>query len=398
MEYGIVVIGYDKADTVMRLINRLNRVDYADKEVSLIISIDKCEEKDIYPELQEYKWKHGNLIFKRQGERLGLKKHVLRCGSYMKEYGFDAIAVFEDDMYPSLGFFNYMVQAVDFYKDEDKIAGISLYSYKRNDVTELPFEAEYNGYDAYFMQYASSRGQIWIKRQWEDFIGWYTEKQGKLSEVHGLPDNILSWPESSWLKYHMAYCIEKKCYFVYPYESHSTCFGEIGSHLKQKTNIYQVPLMNNSCKEYSFQKLPEKTVSYDAYFEREQIHKWLNLESDELCVDLYGRKKDITTKFMLTMKTYPYHIVKSFGLEMYPHEINVFEEIPGNDIILYDMSKNISKRVGVEKTDPMVYYFRLIKAKAWYIRHGLNSGIKKVWNIILRWREKNVREHYKNSR
>lgn len=393
MKFGIVVIGYDKADTVMRLLNRLNKVDYAENKVSLIVSIDKCEEIDIYPKIQMYEWKHGNLIFKRQNERLGLKNHVLRCGSYMEEYGFDAIAVFEDDMYPSLGFFNYMIQAVDFYKNEDKIAGISLYAYERNDAAELPFEAEYNGYDVYFMQYASSRGQIWLKKQWEDFMGWYVKKQGRLSEVKGLPENILSWPESSWLKYHMAYCVDKNCYFVYPYQAHSTCFGEIGSHLKQKTNIYQVPLMNNSCKKYSFQKLTDKTVSYDAFFEREQISKWLSLKADELCIDLYGRKNDTNKKYLLSMKTYPYQIVKTYGLEMYPHEINIFEEIPGTDIFLYDTSKSISKKISRDKTDLMIYYFRLIKAKTWYIRYGLNSGIKKLRNNIEGWRKKDVREY-----
>lgn len=381
MKLGIVVIGYNRSSTIRRLLDKLNEADYFNDEVLLIISIDKSDAEDVYIAVTQFNWKHGSCVRKFQQQRLGLRGHVLKCGEYMEEYDLDAIAVFEDDIYPSPAFYNYMKQAVERYHDNDQIAGISLYTHLWNADAELPFQPDYNGLDVYFVRYAPSWGQIWMRNQWNDFIDWYKNQQGKLSPETGIPSNVCGWPETSWLKYHITYCIMQKKYFAYPYEALATCFDEAGTHTQKQSNIFQVPIMQNANKKYCFPEEKNIKVSYDAYFEREQIYEWVKVPKEELCVDLYGRKAATNNKrYLLTTKRYPYKIVKSYGMQMRPHEVNILENIPGTDIILYDLQER-DKLVKTE-IDAMVYYFRIIRSKFWFMKYGFFSGIKKLMRIL----------------
>ena len=385
MKCGIVVIGYNRAFAMDRLLERLNRADYQDDEVLLIISIDKSNTEEVYHVAEKFHWNHGKCIRKYHEKNLGLRNHILKCGAYMEEFDLDAMAVFEDDIYPSLSFYNYMKQAVSYYQNSDEVAGISLYTHLWNVEAQLPFQPAYGGYDTFFTQYAQSWGQIWLRKQWQDFMNWYEKHQGDISEIQGIPKSVCSWPESSWLKYHIAYCVDKQKYFVYPYQALATCFNEAGTHTKQKSDIFQVPLMENCNKKYAFQPLDSIQVSYDAFFEREQIHEWMSISPKDLCVDLYGQKKEYgLAKYLLTMKKYPYKVLETYGLAMRPHETNVLEKIPGNDIILYDLEKKVKNLPDRDEVDEMAFYYRMVRSKVWYIKYGLCNGINKLKYKILK--------------
>lgn len=384
MKCGIVAIGYNRSFTLERLLTRLNQVDYHNDDVLLIISIDKSDADDVYRAADAFQWKHGQCIRKYHKMNMGLRNHILQCGSYIDEYDLDALAVFEDDIYPSIGFYNYMRQAVQYYQDSKQIAGISLYTFLWNAAAQLPFQPAYSEYDTFFIQYAQSWGQIWLRNQWREFMGWYEIYQGKLSELSGIPDNVCDWPETSWLKYHIAYCVNQHKYFVYPYVALSTCFNEAGTHTKQHCNIFQVPLVEDANKKYSFQPAEMVKVSYDVYFEREQVAEWLGMRSNELQIDLYGqKKKNDERRYWLTTQKYPYKVEKAFRFEMRPHEMNVLEKIPGDDIVLYDTQEPSKDSLRVPEIDQkMVYYFRIIRSKVWFIKYGLVNGIKKLMAVI----------------
>lgn len=373
MAYGIVAIGFNRALELKRLLENLNGADYKGDSIILIISIDGGKHcKDVYSVAEEFQWKHGQCICRFHKKKLGLKEHVLKCGTYLEEYNLDALAVFEDDIYPSPAFYNYMKQAIEYYESNEQIAGISLYTHLWNVEAQLPFQPDFSGYDTFFIQYAQSWGQIWTRKQWKEFMNWYAVYQGKINDVQGVPESVRNWPESSWLKYHIAYCVSADKYFVYPYESLSTCFSEAGTHTKEKTDIFQVPLMCNSRKIYQFQPVKQKSVSYDVYFEREQIGKWLGMDTEELIIDLWGKRKNIkgsSRQFILTSKRYPWYVVASYGLSMRPHEVNIREKVPGNDLILYDMKNKNKGKIKSNRIDIVRYYFRLYRGIIWYAKH-----------------------------
>ena len=371
--YGVIAIGYNRVKSMERLLNALKRADYKEKNVTLIISIDNSGVDDVIDTAQNFNWEYGEKVVKTYSERQGLRAHILKCGSYIDEYNLDAVAVFEDDVFPSPAFFNYMEQAVSYYKDDDNIAGISLYTHLWNVNASMPFQPSFNGFDNYFMCFAQSWGQVWMRKQWQQFMEWYDKHDGDLSECQGVPQYVKSWPKSSWLKYHIAYCIEKKKYFVYPYESLSTCFTEQGEHSLEHITLHQVPMVYNTNKKYNFVDLNNTTVRYDAYFERENLSKYLNINDEEICIDLYGKKKNYENKrYWLTTVNEKYKVLRAFALELRPHEENIVEDIQGLDIYLYDTSE-VAKDSPINKYNILIYYFRLCRSGRWLIEYALKQ-------------------------
>ena len=339
-KYAIVVIGYNRVDSIKRLLHSLENVDYAGDQVSLICSIDNSGTHDVEKYVDSYVWKYGRKIVRTFKERQGLRKHVLLCGDLVKDYV--AIAVFEDDICAAPGFYRYMKATVEYYQDDDRIAGISLYSHAWNVNAMQAFIPEQSEYDVFFMQFAQSWGQIWTKKQWENFRKWYAEHDAEIQSDDDIPEYVTNWPNTSWLKYYIAYCIKENKYFVYPYLGMSTCFADVGEHERIKNTMYQIPVSSSALIDYKLVKIEDAPVVYDAFFERENVNI-AGINSKEICVNLYSTKKRVERfHYVLTMDSLPYKVIRTYGLEYKPHELNVIWDNLGNDIYLYDTTYSAS--------------------------------------------------------
>ncbi len=361
--YGIVTIGYKNISGIQRLLKALDKADYQNQEILLIISIDHSGENSVLDIAEDFEWKHGKKVIKKFSQNLGLRRHVLACGYYLNEFNLDALIVFEDDMYPSIDFFRFSKAATEYYIDDDRIAGISLYTRCINQtVMEAFYPLTCEG-DNYFFQYAQSRGQVWFRKQWNDFIEWYDLNDNIFSGKPDLPIDVANWRDTSWLKYHIKYCVEKKKYFVYPYIAYSTCFGEVGVHVKRKTDQWQVPLSNGKKDVFHFVDLDDNAVVYDVFFENEKLYKVLGLNADELAVDLFAGRTIINKKYILTTRKLPYKVVKTWGNRLIPHELNIINNIQGNDIYLYERNErdsNINLTLDGNKKDKYKSYFEVL--------------------------------------
>lgn len=337
---AVVVIGYNRINSVKRLITSLQAAWYEDS-VDLIISIDYSGTDVVEKYAHCIEWNFGKKIVKTFPERLGLRKHVLTCGNYINEYDYDAIIVLEDDIVVSPGFFNFSKQAVAHYRFNEEIAGISLYSHTWNVTVDRPFIPLYKGYDVFFMQYPQSWGQVWIREQWNRFYYWYESKEYEKMNMEEVPDNVLGWPDSSWLKYHVMYCIAKKKYFVYPFHAFTSNFADIGTHYEFSTNKMQIPMDISQNTTYRMPDSIEDSSIYNSAFENQQLGNALGIGLDSLEVDLYGtlKKYKSTARYLLSSQLKPYKLVKSFGLEMRPWEMNVLSNVPGHSIYLYDITE-----------------------------------------------------------
>lgn len=358
--YGIVAIGYNRKKSLIRLLNALNNVDYQNYTPTLIISLDYSGILEIVKIAEEFPWIYGEKIVKSYQKRQGLRNHILKCGDYMEEYHLDAVAVFEDDIVPSPAFFNYMVQAVEYYKNDMEIAGISLYTHLWNVNREMPFQALGSRFDTFFLQFAQSWGQIWMCRQWGEFKEWYLNNSEDFSQAEGMPVAVCNWKESSWLKYHIRYCVEKNKYFVYPYQSLSTNFTDVGTHNGYATTMFQVPMQVDCNKQYLFAKISETLAVYDVFLENQKLAAYIAVPEQELCVDLYGIKKNAEGKrYWLTTQKADFKVVQKYGLEMKPQELNIILGTDGGDIRLYDtegMYKGSKRGISLYKLYD--YYFR----------------------------------------
>ena len=163
---AIISVAYNRPHSLNRLLGSLKRANYAGaKDVTLIISIDKSNNDNVYAVASDFEWPHGEKKIIRHEQNIGLRKHIISCGDLSDVYG--SVIIFEDDMYVGPGFYSFARQALEKYINDPKIAGISLYSYTHNEFARAPFMPVADGFDAYFMQVPSSYGQIWTQKQWE---------------------------------------------------------------------------------------------------------------------------------------------------------------------------------------------------------------------------------------
>lgn len=361
-ENAIVVITYNRLVSLKRLINSLLDAEYSGDKIDLIVSMDCSEDESLRLYIESIKWPFGGITKIFHKKRLGLKKHVLFCGGLTEKY--ENLFIFEDDLYVSKSFYVFGKRAISYYENDENIAGISLYTYQWNQYVNKAFTPLSDDSDVFFMQVASSWGQIWQKERWRSFLAWMKNKKDTdLKKIVNLPDAVSNWSDHSWLKYHHAYLAETNKFFVYPRVSLSTNFSEPGQHAFLDST-YQVDIQHKVKNNYKFCKL-ENGVKYDSFYENMDIK--IN-GYDDLVIDLYGSKNE-KGRYCLSTLNLPFKIEKQYALRMRPHELNILNNIEGNQIFLFNM-KERGENIRSIKSINYLYYYRLNNRKVlfgmWY--------------------------------
>lgn len=382
-EFAIVVVGYNRCDSLKRLISSLQKVDYMGDSIDLIISIDNSGTDVVETYANTVAWKYGEKIIRTFPERQGLRNHILQCGDFTEDY--TAIAVFEDDIFVSPDFYNYMKQAVEFYKDDESIAGISLYNHMFCENCQRPFLAQKGNYDNYFLKYAQSWGQIWMTKQWRQFRQWYKNNDGDIISSDKIPECLRKWANTSWLKYHIEYCILENKYFVYPYDSLSTNFVELGQHCKIPSSVYQVPMLYGHKEQYNFCRFgAEDGVYYDAFFEREIGIDRLKISKDDVVFDINGiRKVDAQKRYFVSSQQLGYKILEEYGYKLRPAEMNILFGIEGKSIYLYD-TKTMAENQFCDTALQRWYYDTRVESLRYAAKMVLKMIKRKVQTKISR--------------
>ncbi|MCB0836164.1 MAG: glycosyltransferase [Bacteroidetes bacterium] len=340
----IVVAAYNRPQPLLRLLNSLVRARYPEP-VKLIISVDRNLENDeIFQLATHFAWQHGEKEVIYREERMGLRDHILTCGDLTLEY--ESIILLEDDLMVAPSFYEYALEAVNYYADDDQIEGIALYSIEVNMFARyLPFRPINDGADVFFSQFPCSWGQVWTKDRWVKFRDWYLKGQG-VSTEDLFPSDISEWPATSWLKYYIKYAVEHNYFFVYPRISLSTNFGEYGVHFQKQIDTYQVPTLVGR-KDFHFIPLEESLSVYDTYFEilPDRLNRLVpEFRNYDYIVNLYGRKNpaDFEEKYVLS-RTPSNEPIFSFGMKMRPILLNVINRLEGNSVIFSHKDQLMAK-------------------------------------------------------
>lgn len=336
---AIVLVCFKRLDGIKRLLGSLEKVDFDDrKDITLIFSVDYADDnKNVIQFAKDYEWRHGEKIVRTFSENQGLKKHILGCGDLTEQY--DTLVVLEDDLYVSPAFYHFVQGAAEYYRYDDNIAGISLYSFNKNWLNTIyEFCPQKDEFDTYFLKVAQSWGQIWIKEKWREFKKWYENNEEFLNSDK-IPKPLNLWSsKSSWLKYFDRYCIETGKYFVYPYYSITTNFSDAGTHSSVSSTDSQVRLQWNK-KNFLFAPFNENAVIYDEFMEREFRTGIDDIPWENLSIDLYCNKNEkYYARFILTPRVLNYKVLRSYKLAIKPIEQSIYDCLDGNDIFLYDSS------------------------------------------------------------
>ena len=330
----LVVVGYNRADSIRRILYSLSRADYSYSNIRLVISLDHSGNEEVSRSAEDFEWKYGEKIVLCHPERLGLRRHIISCGDLTEKYG--AVMILEDDLYVSPDFYNYAMRALDKYGEHPQIAGIALSTKRELLESTFPFFPLRNGYDVFFQQFATSWGQVWNERMWSTFREWYG-RHPELPWHKDVPESVLNYPETSWAKFYQTYIVDTGKYFVYSYVSLTFNFGDAGQHFGSVSSSAQSVLFYGK-RDYRMPEF-ENGIKYDIYGEPVGLGGYLGVPEEELTCDMWGRKrKEAYRRYVLSCRRLPYKVRKTFGMQMKPMELNVMEEIQGEGLFLYDTS------------------------------------------------------------
>ena len=340
---AIVAVGYNRPAGMKRLLDSLAKANYDVSDIQLIVSIDESDRSDEVEQVaRSFNWEHGTLDIRRFPKRQGLRKHIVQCGDYSKQYG--AVIILEDDLIVSEDFYTFTCRAHEKYSEDERICGVSLYSHRVNEFTRYGFCPAPSVYDVYLGDMVVTWGQSWTYEQWQKFKDWYLEHEDKLPEVnHKIPQKISAWTRS-WGRYFASYMVERGLSYIYPYQSRTTCFSDYGEHNQSVVPLtfVQVPLLHGTPKEYRFGDY-EELIRYDSFFERVLDDNYMicGISGKDICMDTSNMKTSAGgRKYVISNEELPHKKIASFALTLRPISLNVLEEIPGNDLHLYQLNSD----------------------------------------------------------
>ncbi len=362
---AIVVVAYNRANSLARLLDMIQKAHYS-IVVDLIISIDFGENQDVIDVAHSLEWKHGNKKIIQHQKNLGLKKHIISCGDIVKNY--DAIVMLEDDLLVSKYYFDFAYDALQFYNNDENIAGIGLYHYPLTESSLSKFQPLTEHNEVYFIQLPCSWGQVWTQKQWRRFKSFYEQWNGTFKNI---PTYIQYWGMHSWKKIFAEYMIQENQFFVHPVFSFTSNPGEQGTNYHSKINYYETKLSERKIQLGHF----NNAYHYDTNFEL--LPFFIEMQSPVLqeynfAMDLHGSKtpEEIKNPYVLTTQKCRKPIL-SFSNELFPLERNIIENKKGSKIHLC-------------KTNDMIfgYLFRWQNKLRpyYYTRNKLRNKLKLYFN------------------
>lgn len=331
----IIVVAYNRPRSISRILASLQNAIFSEP-TRLIISIDNDEphNHNVKEIAEQFQWSQGPKEVRYQEKRLGLRKHILQCGDLTQEFG--SVIILEDDLFVSPYFYEYAVRALEYYSEDQKIGGISLYNQPVHEFVQVAFSTIYDNSDVYFMQFPSSLGQAWTQHHWTEFKEWY-ETRPELSTIN-MPGFIRRWPETSWKKYFCAFLVDKDKYFVFPRFSFTSNFNDPGSNRKSKVDHDGQTPLKMAGEPYRFNDISQSFSIYDVSLELEAacvsgLSTHLNDYAFEL--DLYGVKdlEQVKTPYLITSRP-SVNPTMGFKRALKPHEMNVILNLEGKDFSL----------------------------------------------------------------
>lgn len=378
MDIAIVIPCFKRVDALVDLCDSLLKADYGGDRVSLVFSIDYAEGSAVPSFADGFSWPYGDKTVIRHEKNIGLRNNILSCGDLTEKY--DAVIILEDDLEVMPAFYQFAKAAAIFYNNDDRIAGISIYQYfieERSRNLFLPID---EGYDVYFVKWASSWGQLWTQNQWRHFRQWL-KYHDDISSIE-VPSKIKEW-KKSWKKFFIAYLTDTNRYFVFPRSSYVYNGNKEGGIHSVNTNmvITSSPLVTYHKKKFLFARLDEVQYRYDAFFQLESRLVMIDNMEYQVDFDLFGNKEFFHSPFVITSRTCnKKDIIISYDAGMLPLELNVLYCKKGD---IFHLIK--SNTIDIKEAVPYYSYAPIRKTiRNWrqFLPLGFNSFFYEIKTLI----------------
>ena len=337
MTPAVVVIAYQRPDALSRLLRSVASAAYPDGvDVQLVITIDRGPEgmsSDVAQVAHEFAWAHGTKTVIEQPERLGLVEHFYACGRLTQEYG--DVILLEDDLVVGPAYYEYTRQACEHYRDEERVAGFCLYGLWFNGFTHEPFLAVDDGTDVFFLKLPYTQGLAFTAGQWQRFEERPNPSRSlQHPQIH---ESFRRFSHDEWFPSMTSYLAVQERYFCFPRVSHIVGWGDAGAHFEARSDWFQTPLQLQP-RTYNLPSFDEALAVYDSFFEllpsRLQA-LGADLPNEGVDIDLGATRPRTSLQHDLVLTTRPVRrVIKTYGLQMIPPELNVAQSVPGDLISL----------------------------------------------------------------
>lgn len=380
---AIVIAAYNRPHSFSRLLLSVAGADYSlHDDIPLVISIDGGGCADVVKIANDFEWNFGEKKVIHHSHNLGLREHILRCGDLTVKY--EAIIMLEDDTVVSPAFYKYASAMNSFYGGDETIAQVSLYAYEYSELDLARFHPLSDGHDVYFMQWASSWGQMWDSRQWSGFRVWFAEHLNEDLSRTSIPRQVVSWPQTSWKKYFLAYLVETSRFVVYPYTGYATNYGDSGENVTSGSlPVVQSPIALDAPTNFRCCSFDSSSIRYDCYFQPSK--KLIDLIQPELAnydyeVDLQGTKSvdEVNCKYVLSVR-HCAQPMRSCAWNLFPLELNLALDEPGQDIFFGETAQ-FDSRLGLVKEMRLALWSKRILGVPASIRYAIIKVCYKVFS------------------
>jgi len=328
---AVIVVAYNRPHSMLRLLESIQAANYDGHKPRLIFCIDYHKSQSVLEIAEKFEWVHGKKEIIHQDTHLGLVSHMHSAMALSLKH--EEVIILEDDLIVSPYYYQYALEALKYYGNEPRIAGVSLYGYGISESSLLSFTPIDNGTDVYFLQFPSSWGFCMGKDQYAAYKMSLNKKE--LENSKNDPAFIRQWSKHSWKKLFVRFMMKHDKLFVYPRLSLTTNFADKGRHTPVNMSLFQVPVQLQA-RNYVFAHPSNNISTYDAYFEMvpeafKQICPLLRHYSFE--IDLQGVKdlRGVKLLYTLTTKKSKKHIM-AFDTAMNPLLNNMVFGIKGRKI------------------------------------------------------------------
>lgn len=361
---AIIVMTYNRDHSLQRLLDSLSKAIYNSNTVSLIISIDGAKEKEnqgCIDLAEKFTWNNGEKRIVNHEKNIGIINHAYYCLGLTSEFG--SVILLEEDQYVSPIYYKYSREVLKFYEKEQNIFCFSLFAHSKNGYLDYPFFPLQEDNDVFFMQLGFTQGIVITERQWNSYNAWLsTSNNWKITLDDPFHPYLLELDKigTEWFQTITKYLYTSNKFIGFPRVSLSVNFHDTGTHNKNQSSWYQVPLsFENSS--FVFKSLENTNAVYDSYMEifPDRLKRLNNeLTSYNFEVDLLAlkTKKIIKTEYLLSTREVK-DFKKSFALLMKPMEQNITEKIEGEGIYLAEKENFKFTKLKDAKIRRRNYYF-----------------------------------------
>ncbi len=257
----LVVMAHSRPASLRRLLRSIEALVSRD-DVDLVIAVDPGapDQDDVVAAARDVAWSSGGPEVLVAPRPLGLVGNFVRCGDLSRERG--DVVIVEDDLELAPTAVEWARCALDVYRDDPGVLGVSLNSLWFNGFSHRRFEPVLDGSDCFFLQLPWFQGIAVTPAWWESWRPAGPEVAGEL-DIHPSFD---AFGPQEWFPDAVRRVVQAGRSFAFPRSSHAVNHGEAGAHFGHRTDWFQTPL-ERRWRPPHLVSFADSLARYDQYFE-----------------------------------------------------------------------------------------------------------------------------------